>query len=1094
MASMVGDDETLAHQVLPIDNMLAQEEAQSGQYKFPVEDEEFAGGDTGTFALSRDDTHQLIGLLNSSEIDAAKHQLGSMLHRLDRPAVEGLTRRLFATLRHWSSEHRILLEAREQRAAQPSHGGVPRGQGTRSYGALPRSPRDEVPAAAATASRANQRKSDRQGRIEHVIGVSEAPARTPRGTTDGSDMPHVFRRLSAPPGGAVIDDYSRARMALASSSQPGLPTSAGPPITIAGMSASDGSGPPASQYLGSLLEAHEMEVGHPATSSRRMPSQDSLEPRSARGAVPEEQAKQIFDRLYKAGKEYRVRRRVYQELGLLVEQAKEAQICTFEPNAAPGTYRDGYQAGSASHRLYNDGKERQRRREDQIRNAPVPSFQPQTVGAMRREREQLARLQMREGVPPIEGSSSPRDTLDADGNMITDGDAVYVDDATPSYTGSTADLASDSYASEPTHLRLHREHADRLARKARREETDAEWRKHSYRPDISTSQASGQKVIRESSLAGYLGTDMSSVGSGADEADFVGVSAGDEAGGLVPSSIREEDLEQRRVQHIDHAPDQDASDEDRDEFQEEFQKELDHQEHQEATASTMAKAFAAYHCRDAKANEDMHHDYREQDDRRWPQVGNEDELQRYRDRPQAYSPPQHIKAGGSLAAQAAAALPHQAPPAGEADDQAIEEVVVDELSQTQSEREIDGTSQQLPMESPGSMSGVVEASHGGVAHGEGAHGHSHGHSHGQAAPLSPVRQDNSWINQARRTAGNQIDTHHDCGADHSESSSPAHAAQLLQQAAINGHVTEARPLEYYAAGGHITGATQLTPTSTTGGYNTGVSVTAGGGVLSQATSYQPSHQPSQQSPISPLLTHRPTNSYGGNATISVATLASANSASNVARQSSGRLPDLRRIEVMRQSSGVVRQSSLGSPVQIQVQRQSSAASVVRQTSAGTAVVRQTSAGTAVFRSVSGGPSLQMSPTIHPWPSEMASTAVSPFAAPSPASPRMPQRCFSGPNLHGSQPAQIMTTGSQSPHVAPGRPLFSPRGMSAPIQTQPAFGGYYGNGNQPAFGGHYGQQPSYVGAQFPMPVQGVHPGLAPGISVAAAARFAHRQQF
>lgn len=262
--------------------------------------------------------------------------------------------------------------------------------------------------------------------------------------------------------------------------------------------------------------------------------------------------------------------------------------------------------------------------------------------------------------------------------------------------------------------------------------------------------------------------------------------------------------------------------------------------------------------------------------------------------------------------------------------------------------------------------------------------------------------------------------------------------------------------------------------------------------MSQPTSHQPSHQPSQQPPISPLLTQRPTNSYGGPASISVATLASTNSASNVARQSSGRLPDLRRIEVMRQSSGVVRQSSLGSPVQIQVQRQGSGASVVRQTSAGTAVVRQTSAGTAVIRHVSGGPSLQMSPTIHPWPSEMASTAVSPFAAPAPGSPRMPQRCFSGPNLHGSQPAQIMTMPSQSPHVTPGRPLFSPRGMSAPIQTQPAFGGYYGN--QPAFGGHYGQQPSYVGAQFPMPVQGVHPGLAPGISVAAAARFAHRQQF
>jgi len=60
---------------------------------------------------------------------------------------------------------------------------------------------------------------------------------------------------------------------------------------------------------------------------------------------------------------------------------------------------------------------------------------------------------------------------------------------------------------EPTHERLHREGFERRARRARSEEDLAEWKKHTYRPDVSRSQASGPRVVRQYSGVGFESQD-----------------------------------------------------------------------------------------------------------------------------------------------------------------------------------------------------------------------------------------------------------------------------------------------------------------------------------------------------------------------------------------------------------------------------------------------------------------------------------------------------------------------------------------------------------------------------------------------------------
>merc|ERR1719253_2267240 len=54
----------------------------------------------------------------------------------------------------------------------------------------------------------------------------------------------------------------------------------------------------------------------------------------------------------------------------------------------------------------------------------------------------------------------------------------------------------------PAHERLYRSHTNRVQRKSARQDSEAEWRKHAFAPDIRKSQVSGPAVVRSSSYAG----------------------------------------------------------------------------------------------------------------------------------------------------------------------------------------------------------------------------------------------------------------------------------------------------------------------------------------------------------------------------------------------------------------------------------------------------------------------------------------------------------------------------------------------------------------------------------------------------------------
>merc|ERR1740130_897294 len=94
----------MADEVLHVSSILGQEGAaqEGGQYVFQVDPDSAPDGDR--FELSRDDTLCLIGLLNSSDVDMARRELGSLLNHLERPAVQGLVLRLFVALKRRSSE------------------------------------------------------------------------------------------------------------------------------------------------------------------------------------------------------------------------------------------------------------------------------------------------------------------------------------------------------------------------------------------------------------------------------------------------------------------------------------------------------------------------------------------------------------------------------------------------------------------------------------------------------------------------------------------------------------------------------------------------------------------------------------------------------------------------------------------------------------------------------------------------------------------------------------------------------------------------------------------------------------------------------
>mmetsp|Transcript_31138 Transcript_31138/g.56868 ORF Transcript_31138/g.56868 Transcript_31138/m.56868 type:complete len:554 (+) Transcript_31138:119-1780(+) len=495
------EDSMLAAEVLQVSGILAQE---AGPYRFPVDDIDGAQstGGSATFELSRDDMLYLIGLLNSKDIAIAKTELGVLLSKLDRPVVQGLTTRLFAALRRRNNE---MIAARDELrhekgagAAMQAQGARPRrqtiGKPDRPAPRSPPPPQLQAPAVPPTSS-----SSPRLVKNDHVMSTSSlySDVRRPRrhnGATSptsdakkspsgkGDELPPVFRRLTAPV--CRVSDEARTREALASAGSPDINRTqcaltiggvlAERPDNNTAVLASSGmvrspSGPKVSEYLEQLLEAHELDAGLPVGVRRPLGIED-IDPTTRQvQRVPEEKAREIFDRLYRSGKEHRVRRRVYHELGLLVEQAKEAQTCTFEPDVPLAKYPGGVQPeGPVAERLYRDGMERLQRREELMQTAPVSSFRPATLtesGYFAAGR----RLEIAGAGPGM--GLSPRDTL------------------------GPRDV-------EPPHIRLYREHMERRTRQSQREVEQAEWRKYTYKPDISSSQVSGPQIIRSVSVSG----------------------------------------------------------------------------------------------------------------------------------------------------------------------------------------------------------------------------------------------------------------------------------------------------------------------------------------------------------------------------------------------------------------------------------------------------------------------------------------------------------------------------------------------------------------------------------------------------------------
>eukprot|EP00971_Amphidinium_carterae_P200782 3984277-Amphidinium_carterae.1 len=133
------------------------------------------------------------------------------------------------------------------------------------------------------------------------------------------ELPPVFRRLTAPTCRGT-EEMARAREALASASSPDINRTQCA-MTIGGILAersdnnntavlaSSGmvrspSGPKVSEYLEQLLEAHELDAGLPAGVRRPLGIED-IDPTTRQvQRVPEEKAREIFDRLYRSGKEH----------------------------------------------------------------------------------------------------------------------------------------------------------------------------------------------------------------------------------------------------------------------------------------------------------------------------------------------------------------------------------------------------------------------------------------------------------------------------------------------------------------------------------------------------------------------------------------------------------------------------------------------------------------------------------------------------------------------------------------------------------------------------------------------------------------------
>lgn len=476
---------TLAAEVLQVGGILDQE---TGPYLFPVEDvssDAWSGskpqnqGAGGSFELARDDMLHLIGLLNSPEIDVAKRELGTLLGKLDRSAVEGLTHRLFSALRRRNDFSGDEDPDPPPRRTSRRSGGQRRKTREHRPPILP-SPRFSV------RPPTQELDDDRLGELPSSSASVERLPITPRMQDSGKrdELPPVFRRLTASMG-VTAEEVTRARSSLTptSSRRSLCRTTPGDVSSMSQVSSRHGEStrtPRAAvaqqrsqlEYLEQLLEAHDSveDVGSRRTATPR---------------VSEEKAREIFDRLYASGKEQRIRRRVYLELGQMVNQAKDSKNCTFKPRtlARSTSPRDALaQEGAATDRLYFDGLERIRRREEMVRGAPTPTFRPQTTP-------------LPEFVRNPRGSSfEGEEALGSQGDSVTDADV-----AQDSISGDETPSARLRGRDTGSHIRLFTEGAERRARQHFREEMGAEWKKHTFRPDITTSQMSGPQITRASS-------------------------------------------------------------------------------------------------------------------------------------------------------------------------------------------------------------------------------------------------------------------------------------------------------------------------------------------------------------------------------------------------------------------------------------------------------------------------------------------------------------------------------------------------------------------------------------------------------------------
>lgn len=167
--------------------------------------------------------------------------------------------------------------------------------------------------------------------------------------------------------------------------------------------------------------------------------------------LPETEAQQVFDRLHKSAKEVRVKKRTDVDFGIMAEEVRSGQSISSLSCTPPlpgdallnnqSVRISNKSATEATERLYKESTALRQRRQELQANAPRPSFRPQ-----------------------IKNRS-----------------------------------ANENSRSQPTHLRLFCDHLARQQRQEQRQEDLADWKKHSYRPDIMTSQASGPRILRAQS-------------------------------------------------------------------------------------------------------------------------------------------------------------------------------------------------------------------------------------------------------------------------------------------------------------------------------------------------------------------------------------------------------------------------------------------------------------------------------------------------------------------------------------------------------------------------------------------------------------------